>query len=97
MPAGSDKVVHVIAYAVLGVLVRSGLGPGLHRPLVATCATVLIVTAYGAVDEVHQSFVPGRSPSVADGIADAVGAILGAWLGTSGIVGRLRAATRRRP
>jgi VanZ family protein len=57
----------------------------------------LIATAYGAIDEFHQSFVPGRSSTVADGIADAAGAALGAWIVGQEIVGRLRTATRRRP
>ena len=33
--------------------------------------------AYGASDEWHQSFVPGRSVDVADWIADAIGVVVG--------------------
>jgi VanZ family protein len=32
---------------------------------------------YGALDEWHQSFVPGRTPSVTDWVADMVGVTLG--------------------
>jgi len=33
-----------------------------------------IAAVYGLLDEYHQSFVPGREPSVADWIADVAGA-----------------------
>lgn len=35
-----------------------------------------IATAYGVLDEFHQSFVPGRDPSALDVLADFVGATL---------------------
>jgi len=40
---------------------------------------VLAVTLYGILDEIHQYFVPGRSADVYDALADASGALLGAW------------------
>jgi len=39
---------------------------------------VLIAAAYGATDELHQYFVPGRQADVADLLADAIGAIAAA-------------------
>lgn len=41
---------------------------------------VLITSTYGIIDEIHQSFVPGRSCSIFDWIADTGGAILGALM-----------------
>ena len=41
---------------------------------------VFITSFYGFIDEIHQSFVPGRSCSVFDWIADTSGAIFGAVL-----------------
>jgi len=38
---------------------------------------ILVGAAYGALDEWHQSLVPGRDPSVGDWVADAVGVVLG--------------------
>ena len=38
---------------------------------------VLLATLYGAFDEVHQAFTPGRSPDVRDVVADCLGAALG--------------------
>jgi VanZ family protein len=83
LPGGvSDKSGHTLAYAGLGVLLLFALAQGrvdgvtLRRAALA----VVLATAYGITDEWHQSFVPGRSPEVADVIADAVGAALGVTL-----------------
>lgn len=69
----SDKVLHFAAYAGLGATLayagaRSALGP---LPLIA------IGSLYGASDEIHQSFVPGRTPDPWDWVADTLGAIAG--------------------
>ena len=69
VPAGLwdfDKVIHAIEYSVLAALL---LRASRSVPL-AFCATVL----YGISDEVHQYFVPGRSASAYDAVADALGA-----------------------
>ncbi len=68
---GADKFVHIALYAPLGWWLARGFGVG--------WLAVLVATAYGVSDEWHQSFVPGRMPSLADVGADAVGALLGAW------------------
>jgi VanZ family protein len=40
----------------------------------------LFTIVYGILDEVHQMYVPGRSPDVYDAMADAFGALLfGGW------------------
>jgi VanZ family protein len=52
----------------------------------------LLATLYGAGDEVHQMFTPGRNSDIADALADAVGAAAGGLL--MGAVKRHR--TRRR-
>lgn len=41
---------------------------------------VALCVVWGVVDEVHQSFVPGRFPDVFDVLADSVGAVLGTLL-----------------
>ena len=43
---------------------------------------MLIVSAYAASDEWHQSFVPGRASEAADWIADTAGAIVAVVLYT---------------
>lgn len=74
-PAGWDKLVHVGAYCGLGLLClrafHGGLGPLCCG---ATLAALIMTAGYGAFDEWHQSRVPGRHPSVADWLADVVGA-----------------------
>lgn len=72
--AHSDKVLHAAAYAALAA---SLLIPGLP-PLRAAGAAAL----YGATDEIHQRFVPGRDASLGDWAADLAGAAAaaaGAW------------------
>ena len=43
----------------------------------APFATIVITSVYGALDEIHQMFIPGRFAEVLDWLADAAGAILG--------------------
>jgi VanZ family protein len=75
----SDKILHVGAYAALGLLILRALGNGrldrltTQRAILAVVLTVL----YGLSDEFHQSFVPGRTPELMDVAADAVGATIG--------------------
>lgn len=71
----NDKVVHFGLYAVLGAALafaraRSARSPG---------ALVLLGCGllYGISDEFHQSFVPDRTPSLGDVVADAVGLAAG--------------------
>jgi len=74
-----DKLEHLLAYAVLGVLFLIPLAEArLSRVTVTTGAiAVLLSTLYGAFDEVHQAFTPDRSPDVRDLLADCLGATLG--------------------
>jgi VanZ family protein len=78
-PGVSDKVLHMAAYAALAVLVFRALSGGLPARLTraAVLATVLITIGYGVTDEVHQMFVPQRSPELYDLFADAAGAAAG--------------------
>lgn len=71
-----DKAQHFIAYMGLGLLAcrASTLRPLLSRIWTNTQAFGIAVL-YGAADEVHQMYVPGRSADVDDWIADAAGAL----------------------
>lgn len=80
----SDKHMHAIVYGVLACLCLLGFTGGRWRSIAgATVLAALVTTVlYGISDEVHQSFVPGRTPDVADVVADAAGAAIalaGAW------------------
>lgn len=70
---GVDKVVHFGVYTVLGLVLARAAG---RRAWLA----VLLGWAYGLSDEIHQMFVPGRTPEVADWVADAAGVLLGLFL-----------------
>lgn len=72
-----DKLLHLGAYGVLGALVAGALAVRLGAARAIGLAAV-IAAAYGATDEWHQSYVPGRDADPADWAADAVGAISGA-------------------
>ena len=66
---GVDKVAHFGAYALLAWLLAFAAG----RSRLPIALAVVLGLLYGATDEIHQSFVPGRSPDVLDWFADAAG------------------------
>lgn len=75
--ASPDWLGHLVEFAGLGWLVARGVvksGGRLTAP--ATTGAALACLAFGALDETHQSFVPGRFASLADVIADGTGATL---------------------
>jgi len=64
---------HMLAYAFLAILFLRALEGTRHRFIIAWFLAVL----YALVDEFHQSFVPGRHPSLVDVfLFDGVGAAL---------------------
>ncbi len=75
-----DFLLHGSGYFLLGILAIRAVGGGLASPRsLAVLATGLVIAvAYGASDEWHQSFVPGRDASFRDLLADAAGALLAA-------------------
>ncbi|MDR0290966.1 MAG: VanZ family protein [Treponema sp.] len=77
---GFDKVAHFLAYGALGVAVGLWFSPAFwkRRPALALLLITLIGSAYGASDEFHQYFVPGRDCDVWDWVADTLGAFAGA-------------------
>ncbi len=71
-----DKVLHAVAYSTLAATVLFAV-PGRvydRNPWKMSLLVVLFCLAYGISDEFHQSFIPNRSPSVLDLIADTAGA-----------------------
>jgi VanZ family protein len=75
----ADKVVHFLVFLVLAWLLDRSLRNVPAIPWVARyhlALTVVLTTVYGALDEVHQAFVPGRNPSFLDLSADVGGALL---------------------
>ena len=76
-----DYVLHAAAYLGLSVVAHWAWAAGFRSSFLRTaCAAVLLASAYGIVDEWHQSFVPGREPSWRDVAADVLGAVLGQFV-----------------
>ena len=68
VPGGWDKVAHASTFALIAALLMHGTAR--QAPL----AILAAVVAFGAVDEAHQFFVPGRTADLTDFIADATAA-----------------------
>lgn len=86
-----DKTLHFAGYAGLAFLFCRAFAGERFALSVALACAFAATSAYGATDEWHQSFVPGRSSEVTDWIADTVGAGLGllAWVVWISTVSRL--------
>jgi VanZ family protein len=79
-PCFSTKIFHPIEYAVLGLLLCvAWLSGSAGKDLSSLAARVFSLgILYGASDELHQAFIPGRSPRVVDLIFwDLLGITLG--------------------
>jgi VanZ family protein len=73
-----DKLLHTVEYGTLAILLaRAFAGEGLAW-LSASVIAIMLTIGYGATDEYHQWFVPGRSSDVRDWVADSLGAVVGA-------------------
>lgn len=84
LPTFSDKVAHAFAFGLLAFTLDRAFRKSRHDwPMYRRHLWVfLLVAAYGASDEWHQSFIFGRDTSVFDWLADVVGAVLGISLAT---------------
>ncbi len=80
MPGSSDKVIHFVSYALLGLTVGWA---ACSRTGADAVRWMLVVSALGAADEWHQQFIPGRSMDVRDWVADTAGAVSGLLLVTA--------------
>jgi VanZ family protein len=70
------KSAHFVEYFVLSLLILRGIRAGRHSTRLAwALAAIALVGGYAALDEYHQSFVPGRTAAVADVVLDTSGGI----------------------
>lgn len=67
-----DWSAHFLAYLALAFTLARATG---RRGL-----AVVLAAWFGATDEVHQAFVPGRDAGLSDWLFDLAGAGVGAWL-----------------
>ncbi len=81
---GQDKFWHALAYGTLAAASLWAWLPQVKkRPAPSLAGILLFCLLCGISDEFHQSFIPGRFPSLADIGADVLGAtlfLLGWWL-----------------
>ncbi len=85
------RAAHVLEFAVLGVLLLRAVNkekPVTKREMIIT---LFVVTLYGASDEFHQRFTPGRNSEGLSVLFDAAGGAIGGWIYHEWIV-RRRAA-----
>ena len=79
-----DKAAHILEYAGLALLVNRSASYYLRRSSSRSqyLLSWFVVAAIGALDELYQSAVPGRTPDIVDLLADICGgglAILLIW------------------
>lgn len=73
-----DKVIHACEYGVLGMLLFRAVGWRVSRKKLTTFLFLIAVAAsVAALDELFQSYIPGRMMDVLDWTADVTGASLG--------------------
>lgn len=69
-PAGTDKVIHLVLFALLAV---TGRRAGMRTGWLLAC-----LVAYAGLSEMAQATLPiGRDGDVGDALVDAAGAVLG--------------------
>jgi len=77
-----DKFLHMVEYGILSYLIiRALMGSEVklpHGKLIVLA--VIFATLYGASDEAHQMFVPGRTAEISDLLADLIGASAAGFL-----------------
>jgi len=78
-PNVSDVILHLIEFTLMYVVVyrafNNGLFAGLNKKYLIL--SMVLLMAYGILDEVHQSFVPERVFSIKDMVMDLAGIIVG--------------------
>lgn len=75
----NDKVEHLLGYFLLTFLLSNALYFQNKNKIFKrfpVSAALFIIASYGAVDEVHQYFIPGRLCDFYDWTADVTGALI---------------------
>jgi VanZ family protein len=71
-------ILHILEYLPLGILAARAVSKTQKLSKYNQFNSPLLIGAvYGLSDEAHQYFIPGRTPSVFDFMADALGVFLG--------------------
>jgi len=78
VPPALQNLLHLPAYALLGWFWYRALAGHRWTPTLTLLAAFVLASLYGAFDELHQVFVPGRFASLTDLAANVIGSALGA-------------------
>lgn len=94
-----DGTAHFLAYAVLAATIIWAVRPNFRSARWSIAIGWLVSSAYGAIDECHQLFVPERSASVWEFVIDSLGALVSClvWAGVCFLLGRRRSAVAVSP
>ena len=78
----TDKIVHFLVFGILGILTARGLVNSNIKIIRENYIsfTLIICILYGASDEIHQYYVPGRHSELLDWVADVLGILVMVWL-----------------
>lgn len=71
---------HFFVFGIQASLLLFVFSPTFRRDNRYVALAVICAICLGIVDEIHQSFVPGRQPRALDVIKDGIGAILFLWI-----------------
>ena len=75
-----SNLAHIPAYALLTFLwLKSFAGETSKNNIIAVSLILLSLVLFAVSDEIHQSFVPGRTASFMDLGLDLIGIVLGLW------------------
>lgn len=71
------KMAHFSLYFILGFMSALSVFLATHKYLKSFVSGIIICFIYGSLDEIHQMYVPGRTPLVRDVIIDTAGGVCG--------------------
>lgn len=71
------KLAHFSIYTVVGILLMALISTYQIKERNKTIISIIIGIIYACSDEIHQSFVPKRSPMITDVMIDTMGVMLG--------------------
>ena len=74
------KVAHFSIYTVVGLLLMGLLSTYKIKENWRMILSILLGMIYAVSDEIHQSFIPGRTPQITDVYIDTLGVVLGILL-----------------
>jgi VanZ family protein len=74
------SLAHFCEFAIFACFIIIALSAKVEKKWLLISLTVIIATLYGVSDEVHQIFVPGRTPDIWDIVCDFSGAVAGSLI-----------------